>query len=56
MAQSFVVWVADNFHFKDESERYRLAEFPTLEAAIAASKEVVDEFLFSAYQPGMTAE
>jgi hypothetical protein len=49
------VLVDDNFHYMDESERYPLGEFPTLAAAIAASRKIVDEFLLSGYQPGMTA-
>lgn len=40
----------------DESERYELGEFPTLDAAIEATKKIVDEYLLSAYQPGMTAQ
>lgn len=49
------VLVDDNFHYMDESERYELGEFDTLEAAVAACKKVVDEFL-SNYSPGMTAD
>jgi hypothetical protein len=52
----FKVFVDDNFHYMDESERYQLGEFLTLEEAIAASRKIVDEYLLSAYQPGMTAE
>ena len=39
----------------DESERSVLGEFPTLDAAIEASKKIVDDFLLSAYRPGMAA-
>ena len=53
---TFKVFVDDNFHYMDESERYELGEFPTLDAAIEASKKIVDEYLLSAYQPGMTAQ
>jgi hypothetical protein len=48
------VLVDDNFHYMDESERYELGQFDTLEAAVAACKSVVDEFLVSTYRPGMT--
>jgi hypothetical protein len=51
---AYKVLVDDNFHYMDESERYELGVFPTLEAAIEASKKIVDEYLLSAYQPGMT--
>ena len=52
----YTVYVDDNFHYMDESERYRLGDFPTAEAAVAAAKKIVDEYLDSAYEPGMTAE
>src|SRR6266542_430934 len=48
------VLVDDNFHYTDESERYELGQFDTLEAAVAACKSVVDEFLVPTYRPGMT--
>ena len=49
------VYVDDNFHYMDKSERYKLGEFDTLEAAVAACTKLVDEFLVSNYRPGMTA-
>jgi len=49
------VLVDDNFHYMDESERYELGKFKTLEAAVAACKRIVDEFLISNYRPDMTA-
>ena len=49
------VFVDDNFHYMDESERYQLADFDSLEAAVAACKRIVDEFLASNHTPGMTA-
>ena len=53
---AFTVWVDDNFHYQDESERYKLGTFATLEAAIAASKRIVAEYLTSAYKPAMSAK
>lgn len=50
----YTVFIDDNFHYMDESERYALGEFPTLDAAIEASRRVVDDYLSSAYEPGMT--
>ena len=50
----YKVLVDDNFHYMDESERYEHGEFTTLDAAIEASRKIVDEYLLSAYQPGMT--
>jgi hypothetical protein len=52
---SFKVVVADNFHYMDESENYELGTFVTLDLAIVASKSIVDEYLASAYEPGMSA-
>lgn len=52
---SFKVVVADNFHYMDESEHYEHETFPTLELAVEASKLIVDEYLASAYKPGMSA-
>ena len=40
----------------DESERYELGSYPTLEAAMQAAKGVVDSFLASECKPGMTAD
>jgi hypothetical protein len=52
---SFKVVVADNFHYTDESENYELGTFTSLELAVEAAKRVVDEYLTSAYEPGMSA-
>jgi hypothetical protein len=52
----YKVIVDDNFHYMDESERYEAGEFPTLEAAIEAAQKIVDEYLVSAYQQGMTTD
>jgi hypothetical protein len=49
------VFVDDNFHYMDESERYHLGDFDSLEAAVAACKRMVDEFLTSNHRPGMSS-
>jgi hypothetical protein len=41
----YTVFVDDNYHFMDESERYKLGEFPDCASAVAACKGIVDEFL-----------
>jgi hypothetical protein len=41
----YVVYVDDNFHYMDESERYKLGEFDTEEEAIHAANKLVDDFL-----------
>jgi hypothetical protein len=50
------VFVDDNYHFMDETERYELGVFATAEEAIAASKRIVDEHLNKGFKPGVTAE
>jgi hypothetical protein len=52
---NYRVLVDDNFHYMDETERYELGSFATLEAAIQAARALVDSFLTSEYKPGMTA-
>jgi hypothetical protein len=48
--------VDDNFHYMDESERYSAGEFATLAEALAVAKGIVDEYLTSAYQRGISAD
>jgi len=50
------VLVDDNFHYRDESERYSLGMFATCAEATAACRRIVDEFLLDQYKPGMAAE
>ena len=50
------VMVDDNFHFTDESERYILGEFKTLETAITACRKLVDRDLDHLFNTRMTAE
>jgi hypothetical protein len=52
----YTVYVDENSHYMDESERYTHGEFPTAEAAIAAAKRIVDDYLLSALKPGMTPD
>ena len=52
----YSVFVDDNFHYMDESERYLLGEFETREEAIQTAKAIVDAFLIRGYEEGMSAE
>jgi hypothetical protein len=52
----YTVFVDDNSHYQDESERYKLGEFETYGEALAAAKKLVDDFLNSAYRDGMSAK
>ena len=51
----FEVFVDDNFHYQDESERYKHGEYDTWEAAVAACKRLVDGELLHLYAPGDSA-
>jgi hypothetical protein len=53
---TYRVLVDDNFHYMDEDARYELGAFATVDAAIAAAKAVVDDYLEAARRPGMTAQ
>jgi hypothetical protein len=52
----YKVRVSDNFHYMDEEEVYDLAEFDSCEAAMAACRKVIDDFLLSTYKPRMSAD
>ena len=56
MNKTFTVFVDDNFHYMDESKRYKLGEFETVDKAVGECKRIVDEFLLANYGPGATAE
>jgi hypothetical protein len=51
----FTVFVDDNFHYMDASERYREGEFDTYAAAVAACQAIVDDFLVMNHRAGMSA-
>jgi len=52
--KKYTVFVDDNFHHMDESERYRDGEFDDYEEALAACKKIVDDFLLENYKAGVT--
>jgi hypothetical protein len=52
---SYVVMVDDNFHYMDESERYRLGKFDDAEVALGECRRIVNDYLLAAYKPGMSA-
>jgi hypothetical protein len=47
VTKRYTVYVDDNFHYMDESERYKLGEFEDCQSATAACKRIVDRFLDS---------
>jgi hypothetical protein len=55
MTKKYLVYVDDNFHYRDEEERYLKGEYDTLEEAISVAKKIVDEFLEDGYSEGMSS-
>jgi hypothetical protein len=51
----YEVMVDDNFHYMDESERYKDGEFADATGAIERCRKIVDDHLESAYKVGMSA-
>ncbi len=49
--KTYAVYVDDNSHHGDKSERYKLGDFRTCEEAVKACKKIVDEF-FEKAKPG----
>ncbi|MGM5002918.1 hypothetical protein AB8A05_29615 [Tardiphaga sp. 538_B7_N1_4] len=49
----YEVFIDDNFHYQNKSERAPHAAFETMEQAVAACKRIVDDFLIAAFEPGM---
>ena len=52
----YKVIVADNYHYMDEGESFASGKFATIEDAIIKCKLIVDDYLLSAFQPGMTSD
>jgi hypothetical protein len=52
----YTVYVDDNFHYMDESERYKLGEFDDCASAVAACKKLVDECLQQGFSESTTLE
>lgn len=52
----YTVYVDDNFHYMDESERYKLGEFDDCASAVTACQQIVDEFLDRGFRESASAE
>ena len=50
----YSVYVDDNFHYGEEEERYKLDDYDTCSAAIAACMQIVDEFFRQGYREGIS--
>jgi hypothetical protein len=52
----YTVMVYDNYHYMNHDDApYRLGDFDTCEAAVAACKRMVDDFLHAEHKPDMPA-
>lgn len=52
----YTVYVDDNSHYMDESERHTLGKYRTYRRAVRACKRKVDRYLASAYKIGISEE
>ncbi len=52
---SYLIQVDDNGRYQDETARYSLGRVENFEDAVATAKRLVNEYLVSAMEPGMTA-
>ncbi len=52
--KTYTVFVDDNSHYMDKSERYKLGDFDSCEKAVKACKKIVDEF-FARVTPGKSS-
>ena len=52
----YAVKIDDNFHYMDEEERVHFRTYSTAEEAVAVCREIVDDWLESHNNPGMTAK
>ena len=51
----YKLFVDDNYHYMDETERYCAGSFASYSEALAKAKAIVNEFLEQGYEPGMTS-
>ncbi len=52
----FAVYMDDNFHLGDESERYKYGDYETYEEAVAVCKAMLDDHLPSTCSEGDAAK
>jgi hypothetical protein len=52
----FDLFIDDNFHYTDESEREHLGSFDTYEEAEAEARRLVEKSVRSLYKPGMSLD
>ena len=52
----YEVFVDDNYHYMDESERYSVGSYDSLEEAVSRCKELTINSLKDLYEKGITPE
>jgi len=55
MTPTYKVYIDDNFHYMDESERIFHGLYTTCESAISECEQIVDDCLKNSYKKDMTA-
>ena len=50
----FDIFIDDNFHYMDESERFHHGTFDTLEEAVTEARRIVEKSVRSFFKPGMS--
>jgi hypothetical protein len=56
MPKRFAVYIDDNYHYTDESERSAVGSFNSMEEALEKCKEITISSLSSMYEAGISAE
>jgi len=54
-SSKYRVYVDDNFHYMDESERYLAGVYDDCQSAIERCREIVDRSILNEYKQGMSA-
>ena len=56
MSEKYKIYVDDNYHYMDESERYAAGSYSSLEEAVERCKEITIKSLEHFYENGITPE
>jgi hypothetical protein len=56
MNGQFKIFVDDNYHYMDESERYAVGSYDSLEEAVSKCEEITIRSLRDLYENGITPE
>ena len=56
MSEKYKVYVDDNYHYMDESERYAVGSYNSLKEALEKCKEITIKSLGGLFEKGMTPD